>query len=111
MWRLDGTTLKNKEGRWTSASKWKIKKYYNYGSVHIINTSLNNKVLGATEDGEVKLLHKAKNIHDWPVWAKGQKDNEGYFTLTYHKDFVIFNEPLLTANYSMNRLTIKGKKL
>ena len=111
MWRLDGITLKNKEGHWTSASKWKIKKYYNYGSVHIINTSLNNKVLGATEDGEVKLLYKAKNIHDWPYWAKGQKDNEGYFTLRYHKDFVIFNEPLLTANYSMNRLTIKGKKL
>ena len=79
--------------------------------VHIINTSLKNKVLGATEDGEVKLLHKSKNIHDWPYWAKGQKDNEGYFTLRYYKDFVIFNEPLLTANYSMNRLTIKGKKL
>ena len=70
---------------------------------------MNNKVLGATEDGGVKLLHKGKNIHDWPFWSKGQKDNEGYFTLTYYKSFG-FIEPLLTANYSMNKLTIKGKK-
>ena len=80
--------------------------------VYIINTSLKNKVLGATEDGGVKLLHKGKNIHDWPFWAKGQKDNEGYFTLTYYKNFGTFSnfEPVLTANYSMNRLTIKGKE-
>ena len=54
---------------------------------------------------------KAKTFMIGLFGQKAKKDNEGYFTLRYHKDFVIFNEPLLTANYSMNRLTIKGKKL
>ena len=91
-----------------SDSKWKLRKHYDM--VHIINTSLKNKVLGATEDGEVKLLHKAKNIHDWPYWAKGQKDNEGYFTLSYYKKVGTFYESVLTAGYSNDSLTIKGKK-
>ena len=80
--------------------------------VHIINTSLKNKVLGVTEDGEVKLLHKGKNIHDWPYWKQGKKDNEGFFTLSYYKRVGTFYDPVLTRSleYSKNRLTIKGEK-
>jgi hypothetical protein len=70
-------------------------------------------MLGATEDGGVKLIHTGKKnvFDDWPFWTKGQKDNEGYFTLRYRESFSIFNDPALTANFSMNGLTIKGKKL
>ena len=69
--------------------------------------------MGVTEHGEVKLLHKSKNIHDWPYWVKGRHtDNEGYFTLQYYKRVGTFYVPVLTRSleYSMNRLTIKGKK-
>ena len=39
-------------------------------------------MLGATEDGGVKLIHTGKNkfLVDWPFWTKGQKDDDGYFT-------------------------------
>ena len=65
--------------------------------------------MGATEDGKVTLLPKGKNIHDWPYWTQGQKDNEGYFTLSYYKRVGTRKfQPVLTAN--MNELSIKGKK-
>ena len=70
-------------------------------------------MLGATEDGGVKLIHTGKNkfLVDWPFWTKGQKDDDGYFTLSYHKRLSTSIDPVLTANFSMDRLTIKGKTL
>ena len=97
----DTLKLRNKANLWVSDASWKLEE--KEGLICIKNT-LENKVLGATEDVlEVQVtLELFSDGSNGQLWMKGEENNEGYFTLK-HSDSAKY----LTA-VSENKLELKG---
>ena len=94
---MKGQTLKNMGNNWQSIDEWKLKPE---GEMFYIENSSNNKVLGATIDGEV-VEEDFVGGKSEQLWSKHVIDNDGNFTL---KNFEA--QKLLTAN--PNGLKIRG---
>ena len=88
--------LVNKAHVWNSNASWFLKPTAN-NEFYIGNAS-ENKVLGTMEDN-VELVQSGAG----ELWEKGEKNKEGYFTLTKSS-----SEKALTA-ISADCLVIKGK--
>ena len=74
-WKIDGSTLKNKEGLWKSVDSWTFKvkdSTEDDGLIYIENTS-KAKVLEATSDGKV-IQEELVEDKAHQLWRKGTPD-------------------------------------
>ena len=98
LWKLDGTTLMNKNAVWQSPDEWD---FITEGTLmYIEKTSEGNKVLGT--DGNMVTPEVKKENEKGQLWNKGNENAEGYFTLENHE-----SSQFLTA-ISATGLGIKG---
>ena len=100
MWKLDSNSLMNKAKVWTSKDDWDL--IENETSVCIQNKTT-EKVLTITDSGEEVTEDTMVPFKSSQMWAKGEPNKDGYFTLTS-----IDSRQLLTANSALC-LTIEGK--
>ena len=97
LWKLDDSNLlQNKDKNWVSNEEWVFKP-----DTNLIQNILTEKVLGATNDGQV-IREDYEEGKDQQLWKKGDPNTEGYFTLKN------FREPKLMTAISTNDLQIKG---
>ena len=81
LWKLNGTTLVNREGNWKSSEKWEFQSD-GYFILNIKNIK-KNKVLETGEfhnDTSIS-LQPFKPLNWGQKWKKGRTDKEGYFVL------------------------------
>ena len=99
LWKLDKTLkLTNKANLWVSDGSWT---FVEEGGMILIKDSLENKVLGITENGKLILDFFDDNDYG-QLWMKGEENNEGYFTLKHYE-----SDKYLTA-VPLNNLELKG---
>ena len=100
LWKLDGSTLQNKDQIWMSDDEWVLRTKTN---LIYIENALTKKVLGTTNECQV-IPEDYQEGKTQQLWKKGEPNAEGYFTLENSNVTKI-----MTANYlSSSILQIKG---
>ena len=100
MWKLDSNLLISKAKLWTSKDDWDL--IVDETSVCIQNKTT-EKVLTITDSGGEVTEDTMVPFKSSQMWAKGEPNKDGYFTLTN-----IDSGKVLTTN-SASSLTIEGK--
>ena len=102
LWKLYGNLLINKAKLWTSKNNWDL--IGDETSVCIANKATKN-VLTISDPGAEVTEDTMVPFKSSQMWAKGEANKDGYFTLTS-----IDSGKVLTANSALS-LTIEGMLL
>ena len=105
LWKLDGNTLKNKEGLWKSVDSWAFRKKDNE-SIYIENIS-KKKFLETNVNQDI-LEENFEEDKAAQLWKTGEPDAEGYLTLSSEL-LTTENLTLVITATSESEMKINGK--